>query len=108
MADLTNTLDGALAGAETDESDYRLHLEEKYLRPSPDQIRAAREAVGHTQGTAGATVHVAARTWRLWEAGDRRMPLASWELYLIKTGQPERLQKASRNPAEILQKGDSF
>lgn len=30
-------------------------------------------------------VHVDARTWRRWEAGERTMPEAAWELFLIKT-----------------------
>lgn len=62
--------------------------------PDPSEIRAAREAVGHTQGDAADRVHAATRTWRMWEAGDRRMPLASWELYCLKTGQPELVEVA--------------
>ncbi|WP_081616895.1 MULTISPECIES: helix-turn-helix domain-containing protein [unclassified Thioalkalivibrio] len=52
----------------------------------PESIRAAREAVGHSQAQAAALVHTDGRTWRRWEAGDRSMPLAAWELYLLKTG----------------------
>jgi len=30
-------------------------------------------------------VHVALRTWQQWEAGDRRMHPAFWELFRIKS-----------------------
>lgn len=53
--------------------------------PTPAQIRAAREAAGLTQTRAGAVVHVTLRAWQLWEAGQREMHLAFWELFLIKT-----------------------
>jgi DNA (cytosine-5)-methyltransferase 1 len=61
-------------------------------QPTPDQVKAAREAAGHSQAQAGALVHTDARTWRRWELGPRfesgrAIPLAAWELYLLKTGQ---------------------
>ena len=54
--------------------------------PTPDEIRAARAAAGHTQTEAGAIVWVAMRTWQDWESGARSMPAAAWELYMVKTG----------------------
>jgi len=30
-------------------------------------------------------VHSTGRRWREWEAGDHRMPPASWELFLLRT-----------------------
>jgi len=53
--------------------------------PAPAEIRAARERAGLTQTEAGALVHTAVRTWQQWEAGDRRMHPAYWELFLIKS-----------------------
>lgn len=64
-------------------------------QPTADQIQQARQAAGHTQAQAGATVHTDGRTWRRWELGPgydsgRAIPLASWELYLLKTGQANK------------------
>lgn len=53
--------------------------------PAPDSVRAAREAAGLTQTEAGAIVHTTCRTWQQWEAGDRRMHPAFWELFRIKS-----------------------
>lgn len=53
--------------------------------PSPDEIRAAREAAGLTQAQAGALVHSALRSWQRWEEGAREMHPAFWELFRIKT-----------------------
>ena len=55
------------------------------LQPTPEQIRQARHAAGHTQAQAGELVHVDGRAWRRWEAGERGINAAAWELYLIKT-----------------------
>jgi len=56
-------------------------------QPDPAQIAAAREAAGLTQQQAGELVHTDGRTWRRWEAGDRAISLAVWELFLIKARQ---------------------
>lgn len=55
--------------------------------PSPDaeQVRLARQNAGLTQTQAGALVHCSLRTWQQWEAGDRGMHPAFWELFLMKT-----------------------
>lgn len=60
--------------------------------PEPDEVRAAREAVGHTQQHAADQVYVSKRQWQNWEAGTHPMSLAAWELYCLKTGQPERVE----------------
>lgn len=52
--------------------------------PTPEQIKEARRKVGLTQTQAGALVHTTVRTWQQWEAGDRRMHPAFWELFQIK------------------------
>lgn len=53
--------------------------------PTPEAIRTAREAAGLSQTAAGALVHTTVRTWQQWEAGDRRMHPAFWELFRIKS-----------------------
>ena len=55
------------------------------MPPTTSEIRAAREAAGLTQAAAAALVHAGPRTWSHWETGDRRMPAATWELFMIKT-----------------------
>ena len=56
--------------------------------PTPEEIRAAREAAGLSQTAAGALVHTTCRTWQQWEAGDRRMHPAFFELFSIKVSAP--------------------
>ena len=53
-------------------------------RPTPEVIEAERRRAGLTQRAAAALVHGSLRGWQQWEAGDRRMPLAVWELFLLK------------------------
>jgi DNA-binding transcriptional regulator YiaG len=55
--------------------------------PVPEDIRAARQAAGLTQTAAGALLHTTCRTWQKWEAGDRQMHAAMWELFCIKCQQ---------------------
>lgn len=55
--------------------------------PEPAEIRAAREAAGHTQTAAAGVIHGTLRAWQDWEAGARRMPASAWELYRLMTGQ---------------------
>ena len=62
--------------------------------PSPEHIRAARVAAGLTQTAAGALVHSTCRSWQQWEAGDRRMHPAFWELFRIKSALIVRTPKA--------------
>lgn len=52
--------------------------------PSSEELRAARKAAGLTQTQAGALLHTTCRTWQQWEAGDRKMHPAFWELFRIK------------------------
>lgn len=57
-------------------------------QPTPEEILAVRTAAGDTQTKAAQRVHATLRTWQSWESSrtsGRIMPLASWELYLIKT-----------------------
>lgn len=57
----------------------------KLSSPTPTEIRAAREAAGLTQTQAAALLHSALRAWQRWEAGDRAMHPAFWELFEIKS-----------------------
>lgn len=54
--------------------------------PSPQKIRTLRASLGLTQREAAESVHVTLRAWQLWEAGQRKMPSATWELCVIKAG----------------------
>lgn len=53
--------------------------------PAPEQIKAQRVAADLTQTAAAALIHSTCRSWQQWEAGDRRMHPAMWELFNIKT-----------------------
>ena len=53
--------------------------------PPPELIKEQRLAAGLTQTAAGALVHTTCRSWQQWEAGDRRMHPAMWELFKLKT-----------------------
>lgn len=52
--------------------------------PKPDEIRRVREAANLTQTDAAAMLHTTDRVWRQWEAGDRQMHPAFWELFTLK------------------------
>lgn len=57
-----------------------------FSNPAPEVVRAARETAGLSQTAAGALLHTTCRTWQQWEAGDRRMHPAFWELFRMKVG----------------------
>lgn len=52
--------------------------------PKPAAIKRLRESYGLTQTQAGELVFTTCRVWQQWEAGDRRMHPASWQLFQIK------------------------
>lgn len=52
--------------------------------PAPDKIRATRERAGITQTEAAELLHTSLRSFQQWEAGDRRMHPAFWELLTLK------------------------
>jgi len=54
--------------------------------PTPELIRSTRAAARLTQTEAAALVHTTCRTWQQWEAGDRAMHPAFWELFALKAG----------------------
>lgn len=62
------------------------------MSPTPSAVAAARARAQHTAAQAAAIVHSGrGQTWLDWEAGRRAMPAASWELYLLRTGQHPEL-----------------
>lgn len=56
--------------------------------PRPEQIRAAREAAGLSQTEAAKLIHCSLRGWQQWEAGERSMHPAFWELFRHKLTSP--------------------
>ena len=71
--------------------------------PTKSEIIAARAMAVQSTAEAAAEVHASARAWQQWEAGDRKMPRAVWELYLLHTGQhPEK--KLVKKPLTPLRK----
>lgn len=55
--------------------------------PTPDDIRAARAAAGHSQPMAAAVIGVTQRRWEDWEQGLRPMLPALLQAYLLLTEQ---------------------
>ena len=55
-----------------------------HMAPTPDAIRAAREAAGLTQTRAAELIYSTMRTWQDWEAGKRAMHPGLFELFLLK------------------------
>jgi putative transcriptional regulator len=86
----------------------------RLAQPTPAEIRAAREAAGLSRQQAAELVHAldadgqgSYRTWQNWELDAaspqaRSIPLAAWELFLIKT---EKLRQKRRN-APDRRRGD--
>jgi DNA (cytosine-5)-methyltransferase 1 len=62
----------------------RASQEPKACAPEPSVIEAERRRAGLTQTRAAELVHGSLRGWQQWEAGDRRMHPAFWELFLLK------------------------
>jgi len=53
--------------------------------PTPDEVRAAREAAGLTQSAAAELAGIAGwRQWSAWESGERRPAAQAWELWLLR------------------------
>lgn len=52
--------------------------------PAPAEVRATRMAHKLTQAAAASLVHSTKGSWEKWEQGERRMPPAKWELFLLK------------------------
>jgi DNA (cytosine-5)-methyltransferase 1 len=52
--------------------------------PDPANIIKTRKEAGLTQTEAAALIHCSMRAWQKWEAGERTMHPAFWDLFLIK------------------------
>ena len=55
------------------------------MKIAPSTIITARKEAGLTQSAAARLVHKSLRCWQQWEAGDRAMCPAVWELFHIKS-----------------------
>jgi len=55
--------------------------------PTTEQIKTARKKAELTQQKAADLVYVHLNSWQKYESGDVKIPLAFFELFLIKTGQ---------------------
>ena len=55
-----------------------------YPSPLAVDITAAREAAGLTQTEAANIIKASQQAWQHWEAGDREMHPAFWDLFKIK------------------------
>jgi hypothetical protein len=86
-------------------------ISDRITRPTPEEIRAARKAAGLTQAQAAVLVSPAQgksayRVWQTYEVdtgkpGHRDIPLATWELFLMLTGQHQTLKLTQkRRPHE--------
>jgi DNA-binding XRE family transcriptional regulator len=58
-------------------------------QPAPSDVKRLRELAGHSREQAAELVHAVYRTWQNWELDPsspeaREIPLAVWELYLVK------------------------
>jgi DNA-binding transcriptional regulator YiaG len=56
----------------------------KFINPTPEEIKEARANAGITQKNAAEILHTSIRAYQQWEAGDRAMHPAFWELFLVK------------------------
>jgi putative transcriptional regulator len=54
--------------------------------PGPAEVIAARAAAGLTQIACAQLIHCGLRSWQDWEAGERQMHPAFWELFCTKAG----------------------
>ena len=52
--------------------------------PTPEEVRAARNAAGLTQTEAAAVVYCTLSAWQRWEQGERSMHPATFELFSLK------------------------
>ena len=66
-------------------------------KPKAYEVTAARSAAGLTQQKAAALIGQDDRAWRRYESGEMTMHPASWELFLLKTGQHPTMQLTSRS-----------
>lgn len=56
-------------------------------QPTKQQVKEARLKVMLTQTEAAKLINKTLRAWQYWEAGQRKMDVALFELFLLKTKQ---------------------
>jgi DNA-binding transcriptional regulator YiaG len=61
--------------------------------PTPEQIKQARVASGLTQADAGELIYCSMRLWQQWESGESIMHPALYELFMIKAGLVDSIEK---------------
>ncbi|MGU7843673.1 hypothetical protein ACV22V_29895, partial [Burkholderia sp. AW33-5] len=77
---------------------FRFHITNRknamteITKPSPEQLRETIKRHGLTRGEAAQLVHASITAWHAWSAPEgssnhRPMPLAAWELLLVKLGE---------------------
>ena len=54
------------------------------INPTAEQVRQARAESGLSQVEAARLIYCSERSWQQWEAGERKMHGAMWELFRIK------------------------
>ncbi len=69
--------------------------------PTPDALRAARAAAGHSQAQAARCIGLAPRYWPAAEQGRRSLSMQSWALYLLATEQHPAVVAASRPAVDV-------
>lgn len=67
--------------------------------PTKEEIKQARTDAGLTQSKAAELIYKKIRTWQQWEAGDREMDPAFFELFKIKSSM---LKKPKYKLADLL------
>lgn len=60
------------------------------IAPPPELLRELRDGALLTQAQAAALVHASEATWRAWESGLRRMPMAAMELFVLSLIAPRQ------------------
>jgi|TARA_R110000803_G_scaffold169351_1_gene232344 DNA-binding transcriptional regulator YiaG len=61
--------------------------------PTPKEVKDTRTSIDLSQAQAGNLLHVSERHFSRWEHGTAKMPLAYWELFMVKV----RVLKAKRD-----------
>lgn len=66
--------------------------------PTPDDVKSARAKSSLTQEKAAEAIHqFGSANWRAYERGAVAMHPASWELFLLKTGQHPTMELMPRS-----------
>ena len=75
---------GAKQGTGLSLARFESHTGPPEFAPKPDELREFRRVHGMSTQEAGELVHVTAKAWERWEAGERPMHPAFFELARLK------------------------